>query len=277
MSFSAVLVGVTLFTLNLAAQTYTIETIEYPGSSPTIVTGVNSTGEIVGYYQANTGPVPENFGFTYLNGTYSQIPAPETETRVGQINESGTIVGSFENGSFLFNDGHFEYFGFNALFANGINNLGTVVGITGYTQQGFLLKQGTLTMFSVPQYGNTMPYGVNDQDQVVGYAALPANISSPIVTTGFIYDQGTITTIAYPNFPYTTLTGINDLGVITGYAVDGETTVGFLYDHGTFKTFAIPGVAVTMPEGITNSGVVFGLLSKSILDSGRGFVAKPSN
>src|ERR1700676_3084027 len=63
-------------------------TLDYPAASNTVATGINSAGQVVGYY---TG----NHGFLYSNGSYTPVNYPLTAstTQPRAINDSGQIVG----------------------------------------------------------------------------------------------------------------------------------------------------------------------------------------
>lgn len=61
-------------------------------SSTTMVWGVNNGGKIVGFYQDSAG---NYHGFSYKNGTFSQIDCG-TQTRAYGITNEGVIFGDFE-------------------------------------------------------------------------------------------------------------------------------------------------------------------------------------
>src|ERR1700694_729372 len=65
-------------------------TLDYPAASNTVATGINSAGQVVGYY---TG----NHGFLYSHGSYTPVNYPLTAstTQPRAINDSGQIVGTY--------------------------------------------------------------------------------------------------------------------------------------------------------------------------------------
>jgi hypothetical protein len=70
--------------------TYT--TISYPGSSSTIVQGLNDSGEAVGFYTLDG----VTQGFTYLNGTYTSVMYPGASTTdLFGISNNGEITGEY--------------------------------------------------------------------------------------------------------------------------------------------------------------------------------------
>jgi hypothetical protein len=96
-------------------------------------TGVNNTGEVVGFYQEGA-----NFtGFTDIGGSITSFLFPTSvSTQALGVNDLGEIVGDYTlaDGNmfgFLDNNGVFttlDPFGSTAVTANGINDLGGIVG-----------------------------------------------------------------------------------------------------------------------------------------------------
>ena len=70
--------------------------VEYPGASFTVVTGMNSQGSIVGFYDDSTG----QHGFVRDGSGYRSLDYPGDIGSVAlKINDSGTIVGYFVDSS----------------------------------------------------------------------------------------------------------------------------------------------------------------------------------
>lgn len=103
--------------------------------------------------------------------------------------------------------------------ATGINNSGTIVGVATTSdtspQQGFILRDGTYTFFSHPDWSNTQPRGIGNSGLVVGTAF---NDPSGAPSAGFIYDPrtGVFTDATPPNSTVTIVQGINKFGRIAG-------------------------------------------------------------
>jgi hypothetical protein len=126
---------------SLVGSTFT--TIQDPneiaGDGGTFVSGINSSGDIVGLY--NFANQADSHGFLLSGGVYSTLDFPAANTRVTDlaINDAGLIFGSATDGTldFLFfdNGGSFNVIpdpytlGGNAdIDARGINNLNDIVG-----------------------------------------------------------------------------------------------------------------------------------------------------
>ncbi|MBL6082779.1 hypothetical protein JMJ56_33040 [Belnapia sp. T18] len=148
-----------------------------------------------------------------------------------------------------------------------INNRGDIVGET-KALDGFLLRNGEVTILDVPGSTRTLAYGVNDRGDVVG--TYLDQESSP---HGFLYSHGDYTSLDVPGSDYTQLTGINNRGQIVGSASGDETVAGgYVYENGAFNKITVPGNpdAFLIPDGINNQGVIVGSTSNEafVLDSG---------
>jgi probable HAF family extracellular repeat protein len=106
----------------------------YPGALQTIATGINDSGQIVGYYYDGTALN----GFVDTAGVFATFAYPGVlVTWATGINNSGQIVGAFNNGS--------EW-------------------------QGYLYSAGVFTTLDDPNAtGGTVATGINDSGQIVGY------------------------------------------------------------------------------------------------------------
>ena len=238
--------------------------IAVPGAIPgnTYVTGINNSGQIVGYFYDSSG----SHGFVENNGVFSMITvpgAPATPIFATGINDAGQIVGSFgyyppqefgfldDHGVFTVIDSHRD-----ETVPRGINNSGQIVGSMNYIiprfyGTGFIYTNGVFAEVQYPGEPLTALTGMNDAGEVVGaYAG---------AFIAFKYQNGTFTKISYPESSSTYLSGINDSGEIIGSYRDSLQSHGLLYKDGIFNTFDFPGAAGTSLTGISNSGELVGL------------------
>jgi probable HAF family extracellular repeat protein len=143
--------------------------IQIPGSNGTIATSINNAGQIAGYYSL--------VGFVDTNGMLTTINAPGAGATFPQgISKTGEVVGT-TNGtsSFLYSNGSFTTIsppdGDFAIYANGINSLGQIVGTlidsTG-KQHGFVDTGGVFTSIDIPGGSDPNVFGINDAGQIVG-------------------------------------------------------------------------------------------------------------
>jgi hypothetical protein len=109
--------------------------IAYPGSSFSYVSGINNSGQIVGFYDVPNSSLQS--GFLYTNGSYSSFsPAggPTDNVTFTGINDSGQIVGNGTDSTtsgFVYQNGvttPIAYPGSSFSYVSGINNSGQIVG-----------------------------------------------------------------------------------------------------------------------------------------------------
>jgi probable HAF family extracellular repeat protein len=177
-----------------AAQTTGIVFETGPGLG-TAASGINLEGNVVGMY-ATQGLY--SAGFEYANGKYISIDDPASAhvpglgSRVFEVNDFGVMVGSYESqatpASRPISNG-FVYFGYQYIpvfvdgsdkggfgtQANGINDLGEVVGV--FTDQkgvfhGFLWALGQAFSLDFPNVPYTEAHGINIRGDITG-AYLP--------------------------------------------------------------------------------------------------------
>src|SRR5260370_4555226 len=80
-------------TSNVLADGPTFTTIDYPGATPTLAWGINTRGDIVGFY---TLPDTSSHGFLWSGNNLTPIDFPGAAlTLLWGINTSGDIVGEY--------------------------------------------------------------------------------------------------------------------------------------------------------------------------------------
>jgi probable HAF family extracellular repeat protein len=199
----------------------------------TIVTGINDSGQVVGYYQ---GAESSWNGFIDSNGSYTTFNdplAPQSTQGLG-INNSGEVVG--------------------------------VVYVGNNDTEGFIYSDGNFTNLqdqnASPNYG-TYAFAINNSGQVLGdYYDANDDVH------GFIYSNGTFTDITDPlaaevasggGTSGTHAEAINNSGQVVGYYVDASGAVhGFLYSGGSYTTLDDPSGVDTVVEGINDAGEIVG-------------------
>jgi hypothetical protein len=69
------------------------KTIDFPGATETTASGINSSGQIVGYYVDGSNVT---HGFTLINSVYATLDFPGAAgTYLNQIIDNGQIVGNY--------------------------------------------------------------------------------------------------------------------------------------------------------------------------------------
>jgi hypothetical protein len=139
-----------------------------PTNDNSQATGVNDSGEVVGFYQEGPNSSPTFTGFTDIGGVISKILFPgATSTQALGVNDLGEIVGDYTlaNGNvfgFLDNGGVFttlDPFGSTAVTANGINDAGKIVGF-------YLAANGSMIGFATAPEPSTWAM------MLIGFAGL---------------------------------------------------------------------------------------------------------
>jgi hypothetical protein len=158
----------------------TVTTIDFPGATFTVATGINPSGHIVGRYRSPDGMF---HGFTLIDGSFTTIDYPGAiSIQAMAINEEGDIAGYYVDAGgvfhgFLLTDGYFTTFDPPDSIATGmsggilgINSRGEIAGC--YTTadgvtHGFVLRNGRYTSFDIRERF-TSNTGVNRQGDIVG-------------------------------------------------------------------------------------------------------------
>jgi probable HAF family extracellular repeat protein len=270
------------------AASYTFTPIDVPGARSTIPSGINTAGQIVGWFDA----VTRVDGFLTDGATFTTITVPSAAaTQAFGINAAGQIVGQFR-------DAAGEYHGFlkdgatyttidvpraTTTWAYGINDVGQIVGTfqdaTGLSDltehvHGFLKDCDTFTIIDVPGAATTQVYGINTAGQIVGgFDDTMGHIK------GFLTDGATFTIIDVPSSTNTWAYGINTAGQIVGqfddYTEYPAYPHGFLKDGATFTTIDVPGARSTYLQGINVVGQLVGWIFDATRDGFHGFLATP--
>lgn len=223
------------------------------------VTGINDSGQIVGYHQSNQFL---NSGFLIDQGNYiSNINVPGGGAYRSQFRDinNDSIATIFAEFLFLSPTRFASYLYFaspstgprffisippppgmpngQSNYAFAISNNGKIAGYytlgpnqaIGYVLSNFSLnnRNGTYELFSYPGAQATLPWGINNNGDIVGYYYLGSGEQD-----NFLLRNGKYLTLRYPGSLRTTLLGINDAGQIVGsYDIEqGGTRVdkGFL-------------------------------------------------
>jgi uncharacterized membrane protein len=223
-----------------------ISSFDVPGAAGTEAIRITDSGQIVGEYSNDTPFVNDSaFVRAYVktrNGRFIRLRAPQAvQTTAAGVNERGEVVGTYvDRGTPKGPDGLYqEFHGY--LWQHGrfrtidiprargtelyeINNRGDMIGIYAGTrardQHAFLLdRRGRITEIKVRGGRYTIPFGLNDHGQIVGYTSNVAPDGTATNIHGFALLKGVdgpVTRVNVPGAPQTAALGINDQGKIVG-------------------------------------------------------------
>jgi probable HAF family extracellular repeat protein len=204
-------------------QNGTVENIEYPhaNKNSTICFGINNNGAIVGGYGTGSGDNKTTYGFLYQNGSYTQInPGAEEDSAQG-INDSGQIVGwaipqtGPIYGFFTGDPGvQYEAPGSVGTLGYGVNNSADMVFL-GPNEEGgdpsWLYSNGQWTNISPAACTTSIPYGINNEQEVVFLCGDSSGTHGGLLSNGKFYE------LNFPKAVLTVATGINDNHQIVGF------------------------------------------------------------
>jgi len=241
--------------LALAQGTYT--QIDYPGAASTFCYGIDTAGDISGYYVDSSGT---SHGFLLSGGIYTTIDYPGAQgTYVYGINDEGQVVG-FTAGiatiGFVYNvqaQTFTEISHNGSLAPTSINNGGEIAGY--FAGGGFELVGSKFIRIKFPHSYANLVWGMSASGEVVGDFI---NVNSTYVS--FLFDHGTYRRLSIPAEPYAQALGISSSGttVVGIYYVPSQ-GLAFLYQNETLQTLQFPGSADTGAIGINDAGEVVGV------------------
>ena len=248
-------------TLNL-----TFTTIDVPGAMNTVVTAINTSGEMVGYWY-NPGPKATGFLLSGGNFTFFEYPGSGTTEPFG-INDSGLISGTaflFQNTAsvgFIYDGTTFTTIRVPArqhTVVYGVNDAGAIVGGDGgaSANQAFELAGSRFRNVTPPPGGwiTAVATRINNSNEIVG-------LTTAAATNGFAFKQGKFQTVTFPGSGTLTTTawGVNDSGIIVGtYSGCSPCTFhGFVLMNGRYLSIDYPGAEATYIDGINNAGQLVG-------------------
>jgi probable HAF family extracellular repeat protein len=201
--------------------------------------GINSSGQIVGSYDANSGGSNPQ-GYLYSGGTFTTIDVPGAlETVLNGINDSGTIVGWYVDEN---------------------SNSGSAQGLT--------YSGGTFTTLNFPEAVSTYTWGINNAGQIVGFYLDSSNVSH-----AFVYSGGVFAELVGMGCKNSQAYGINNHGSIVGSCNNGTEAFVYSYSNHSFMFFNYPGY-YSEPFAINDSGRVVGYYVLGF-DTFNGFLAVP--
>jgi probable HAF family extracellular repeat protein len=253
----------------------TFTTVDVPGATINSVNGINTAGDMVGWYaDSSSGPY---HAFLVKGGNMSFFDHPgSVSTLATGINDSGLIIGytgDFYDTGFTYDGNTFakvQPAKQSRTFLYGINNAGEIVGGAGtpYTTIGIDLKNGKFKTIKFPgSYVYAYATGINNLGEIVGY--------TDVETHAFTYLNGKFQRIDFPGSSESEAWGVNDTGVVVGwYATSGGCVCAYAVHNGNFVSFSYPGAQATIAISINSFGNIVGEYTFDFVTY-HGFVTNP--
>ena len=251
----------------IEARGYAYESLDFPGSSQTIIWGMDDFGNLAGQYEIAGGTA---HAMVYEHGKFKPLKADKLGTyfsAAGGPTDVGTTFGGYADASgiqhgFVVREGKLKTVDFRGHLNSNIDGMdifGRILGVywdADGTYHGILSHNGNEVPFDVSGARDTYPLGLNASGDSVGFWDTDG-VNAP---HGYVRRaNGQITTLDVPGALNTTAFGINDFGQISGYFVDATGAVhGFVKSGQKFRQLDMPGALATIPTAINNWGTVAG-------------------
>jgi probable HAF family extracellular repeat protein len=245
----------------LHAENQPFATIDFPKAASTQTWGINSRGDVVGFYVTAD---KVTHGFLKSEGRFTTIDFPgASSTLANGINSLGDIVAEYTLAGTLhglllsgINLSPIEFPGATGTEPLGINARGDIVGdyvSADKVTHGFLLVGDRFTTIDFSGATLTLPQSINPRGDIVG-GYRDAGGSSH----GFVLSDGNFTSFDFPGATFTTATGISPRGDIVGRYTAGGVNHGYLLSGGQFTTIDYPGATFTGATAIDPRGDILG-------------------
>ncbi len=244
-----------------AAPRYVLRDLGGTGAQMTWVSGLSSSGVVVGNAVAN-GTVPGRGFVATTSGRRTLLgPAATIATTALAINASGQVVGSTLNKAARWDSGSVTLLDTPSgrqSRATAINNHGDVVGqIYSRSSASEAARWGSLGLTTLPGLaatGESVATDINDGGQIVGSAA-----TSSAQTHAVLWQNGIAADLGTLGGSQSVATAINDSGNVVGFStLAGETvTHGFLWDGVAMLDLASPA-GNSRAWSVNNRGQVVG-------------------
>lgn len=267
------------FVMAQAGGTY--ETINFPGANETVAEGIDTAGDIVGWF-VDSGD--NTHGFLLSGGSYTQLDVTGTTqgTAAFGINDVRQIVGSSTSlGLFVYDVESqtyttYIYDGSDYSLETGasINNAGVVVGWARNPAGhyvGLELRDSTLKAVRIPGATSTQLTSINNSGAIIAVATSASGVQTSYLAQG----SGAFKQIVVPDQPTAYAVATNDSNVLAGNYHPTDRLSGFEWQRmGLFKPINEPNVQCTYATGINGEGQVVGSYGCDIVGQ-QGFIWTP--
>jgi probable HAF family extracellular repeat protein len=253
--------------------------LEVPGSASTVASGINASGQIVGWYRDAAGDRVR--GFRFRDGAYTPVDHPGVMlTQLHGIGPDGDIVGSYRRAG----EPKTSFHGFLLRTSGEFVDVGVAGHVNSIAQR--ILPDGTILGCYHDADWTTTMRGVTFSRAGPVALEMPATMSNGGTPDGrkvvglvmdtrraFFMEAGVVSLFDAPGSVRTEAWDINPSGAVVGLFEDSTgATHGYLRQGGTFTTVDYPGAASTMVFGINAAGDLVGA-AKDSAGTQHGFLA----
>jgi hypothetical protein len=255
-----------LLVLAASATAITWTTIDFPGSDATVVSGINTAGDMAGWYTSSGS----THGFVLSGGTFTTVDyLSAVSTQVIGINDNGDISGQYYDGhmshAFLGQAGTLTTIdppGARQVWGMGLNNADDVVGFN-YDQAGnvqaFKYSAGNFTQVKAKGQFNE-PAGINNNGNIAGTMFLHNGAE----TVGYVIKNDVVHALGVVGSAVTLANGVNDHAQVVGWASVNGIRYPFIFASGKYVLMNVPGSdKMAGAYGINNAGSIVGTYTDS--------------
>ena len=269
----------------LSSVAYTVTLLNLPGGYSSAATGINASGQVVGYSSYDDANyATHEHAFLYSGSTMANLGTlGGRDSFATAINDSGQVVGwsdtpgNAASHAFLYSGSTMTdlgTFGGTTSIAHGINASGQVVGeafTTAYPNSGsgahaFLYSGSTMTDLGTLGGYYSGAKGINASGQVVGTASTDIGYQR-----AFLYSGSTMTDLGTLGGVESGANGINNSGQVVGTGT-GLVAHAFLYSGSTMTDLGALGGTQSVGNAINNKGQVVGQATTAGNTSARAFL-----
>ncbi len=220
-------------------------------------TSINSLGQVAGWANSATGQQ----AVFYDGASMSSISAPSGNSFAYGVNNSGQIVGNYDDGQshgFLYAGGSGSTLPSASLSASAINNSGQIVGsgtVNGDTH-AYLYNGGTVTDLNTGAAGSGSRATAISSNGLVAGARWDSEFGE---SHAFTYANGTVTDLSSVVAGFSVATGINSSGqvILTVDQGNPDSRTSYVYANGVATDLGSFGLS-TYAQGINSAGLVVG-------------------
>jgi len=225
---------------------------DYPNSQNSAARGINTLGQVVGFYRLPGDPARHAFLAT---ASFTENVPPNDQCSTGFPGKGGAVFASFDF------PGSIDTEATAIVPAGGPSNgiVGRYVSSDGH-QHGFTLRRGKFASIDVP--GVTFSTDIawaNARGEIVG------TFGDAHGSHAYVLSRGAYKTIDFPSAdPANTATlgfGISNAGDVVGVEFVGGDFLhghGYFYSHGHFTLVDFPGAAGTFPTMALDASYIVG-------------------
>ena len=254
------LMSLLLLSLAAVASAAAQTTIDYKGAAATALSGINDSGLMVGIFYNSDG---SEHSFLYDGKKFTTFDYPQAAwTEAAGIDQAGDVVGYYGNvadtwahGFLRTAAGDFSSMDHDGHFNTmpfGINSAQTIVGC--------MHNPGTMHGFIMQDGGFVsmspayeMYTAINDTGTIVGW-----HHAAPSKVLSFVLSGTGQVNFNFPGATNTQAYGINVYGAVVGWYGTDTNGHGFLMKDGKFTSIDIPNATLTHAVGINNAGRIVG-------------------